>query len=182
MGQIPLQGISHEAFGLLSESFQGLYQRQPLEGWQGEEKFSMQVLSEFFGIRNDLQGIVVRHLRCMHTFQQLALKNLAAAGALGINLATPPVEKNTPLGEELTAQSRLLVFIKSNTRKKGPPSQHIPQRVQSSDSASVEIVEQDALGVESGCMVAPYLLFLLEIGYQVAKFERAQHAPHRRHG
>ncbi len=124
MGQIPLQGISHEAFGLLSESFQGLYQRQPLEGWQGEEKFSLQVLSEFFGIRNDLQGILVRHLRCMHTFQQLALKNLAAAGALGINLATPPVEKNAPLGEELTAQSRLLVFIKSNARKKGTIATH----------------------------------------------------------
>jgi len=60
----------------------------------------------------------------MHIFQQLALKNLAAAGALGINLATPPVEKNTPLGEELTAQSRLLVFIKSNARKKRTIATH----------------------------------------------------------
>ena len=84
----------------------------------------MQLISEFFGIRNDLQGILVRLRRCMHTFQQLALKNLAAAGALGINLATPPVEKNAPLGEELTAQSRLLVFIKSNTRKKGTITTH----------------------------------------------------------
>ena len=84
----------------------------------------MQVLSEFFGIRNDLQGILVRHLRCMPTFQQLTLKNLAAAGALGINLATPPVEKNAPLGEELTAQSRLLVFIKSNARKKRTIATH----------------------------------------------------------
>ena len=84
----------------------------------------MQLISEFFGIRNDLQGILVRLRRCMHIFQQLALKNLAAAGALGINLATPPVEKNAPLGEELTAQSRLLVFIKSNTRKKGTIATH----------------------------------------------------------
>ena len=84
----------------------------------------MQLISEFFGIRNDLQGILVRLRRCMHTFQQLALKNLAAAGALGINLATPPVEKNAPLGEELTAQSRLLVFIKSNARKKSTIATH----------------------------------------------------------
>ena len=84
----------------------------------------MQLISEFFGIRNDLQGILVRLRRCMHTFQQLALKNLAAAGAMGINLATPPVEKNTPLGEELTAQSRLLGFIKSNARKKGAIATH----------------------------------------------------------
>jgi len=60
----------------------------------------------------------------MHTFQQLALKNVTAAGALGINLATPHVEKHTSLGEELTAQSRLLVFIKSNTRKKGTIATH----------------------------------------------------------
>ncbi len=84
----------------------------------------MQLISEFFGIRNDLQGILVRLRRCMHTFQQLALKNPAAAGALGIHLATPPVEKNTRLGEELTAQSRLLVFIKSNARKKGTIATH----------------------------------------------------------
>lgn len=79
----------------------------------------MQLISEFLGIRNDLQGILVRLFRCMHTFQQLALKNVAAAGALCINLTTPLPEENTRLGENLTAQSRLFAFLEGYTRKKG---------------------------------------------------------------
>ena len=55
----------------------------------------------------------------MHAYLPAAgIEKPGSGWGAGHKSGNTPVEKNAPLGEELTAQSRLLVFIKSNTRKK----------------------------------------------------------------